>query len=259
MVYIVIDTGSRAKGYAVESSDFDFKVYTKCSREQFELYIQDKQILKNTHKRVELCNVIKTETSHQLCDVVYIDLYVGMIGIVTGKNPELGVFVKEHDVKNEEDDTVNTPLYEFIKQLTHLSMCAITTTMMKYAILRTNKNLLQLMFNYVYVEYYLKHGKAPSSTRILDIVHEMNDTPETLYVDMYAKLMKRETCDAQDVIFFEQWKSDILQRLKCTCNAHQQAVLRHNVVMYALNLQKSEIKPCVCCVNNYIFPKYNTN
>lgn len=259
MVYIVIDTGSRAKGYAIESSDLDLKVYSKCSREQFELYIDNKQLLKNVHKRVELCDVhtvddTKTFSPHDLCDVVYIDLYVGMIGIVTGKNPDLGVFLKENDIKNK-DGTVNTQLYKFIKDLTHLSLCPIVTTMMKYAILPKSKNLLQLMFNYVYVEYYLKYGKAPQSTRILKIVYELNDdtlaTPvntsnATMYqqkvVDMYVKLMNRDNYNEENVVFFEQWKNDILQRLVCTCNDHQQAVLRHNVVMYAMHLQEPILK-----------------
>jgi len=255
MVLIVVDTGSRAKGYAIESSDLDLKVYKKCSREHFELYIDNRQILKNVHKRVELCNVVDTHID-TLCDVVYIDLYVGMIGIVTGKNPELGVFLKETDIKKVNDDVNSTQqLYEYIKRLTQLSLCAIVTTMMKYAILPTSKTLLQLMFNYVYTEYYLKFGKAPKSTRILNIVYELdnddddNDVSQitpTMYQqkvhDMYLKLMKvrrGEACKDDNVIeFFEQWKSDILKRLKCTCNEKQQATLRHSVVMYAMCLTK---------------------
>ncbi|UYE99046.1 MAG: he65 [Betabaculovirus sp.] len=253
MVFIVVDTGSRAKGYAIESSDLDLKVYSKCSREHFELYIDNKQILKNVHKRVMLCDVVDTPVN-MLCDVVYIDLYVGMIGIVTGKNPELGVFLKETDIKNG-DSTVNTQLYKYIKRLTHLSMCAIVTTMMKYVIMPKNKNLLQLMFNYVYMEYYLKYGTTPNSTNILNIVYKLNDDTmatlvnihnATMYqqkvVDMYVKLMNRDNCNEENVVFFEHWKNDILKRLMCTCNENQQAILRHNVVMYAMHLQEPILK-----------------
>lgn len=242
MVFIVVDTGSRAKGYAIESSDLDLKVYRKCSRERFELYIDNKQMLKNVHKRVMLCDVVDTPVN-MLCDVVYIDLYVGMIGIVTGKNPELGVFLKETDIKNGD----STQLYEYIKRLTQLSMCAIVTTMMKYAIIPTSKNLLQLMFNYVYTEYYLEFGTTPSSTKILDIVYKLNDIDASQKIhDIYLKLIEARrggnVCMVDVVEFFKQWKSDILKRLKCTCDEKQQATLRHSVVMYAMCLTEPKLE-----------------
>lgn len=105
MVYICIDTGSHAKGYAVESSDTDYHIYTKCDRETFEKFIDNKELLKNRHAKDESGN-----------DVKYVDLYTGLIGILTGKSPELSMFSKREDFKDKYG-IENLQLYEFVTKL----------------------------------------------------------------------------------------------------------------------------------------------
>ena len=163
MVYICIDTGSHAKGYAVESSDTDYHIYTKCDRETFEKFIDNKELLKNRHAKDESGN-----------DVKYVDLYTGLIGILTGKSPELSMFSKREDFKDKYG-IENLQLYEFVTKLMTVSMVKIIYTLMRYKILNNAKGLLQLMFNYVYVEYYLDYKRAPKSTKILNMLFNVGD------------------------------------------------------------------------------------
>lgn len=89
-MYICIDMGSYVKGYVVESSDIDYYIYIKCDREIFEKFIDNKEFLKNWYVKDELGN-----------DVKYVDLYMGLIGILIGKFFELSMFSKCEDFKDK--------------------------------------------------------------------------------------------------------------------------------------------------------------
>lgn len=261
MVYICIDTGSHAKGYAVESSDTDYYIYTKCNRETFEKFIDNKELLKNRHAKDESGN-----------DVKYVDLYTGLIGILTGKSPELGVFSKREDFKDKYG-IENLQLYKFVTKLMTVSMVKIIYNLMRYKILNNAKGLLQLMFNYVYVEYYLDYKRAPKSTKILNmlfnvgdeikitmdknnqlVVNDLNvldlnknngvykiDETLTLFVKnvkllkLYVKLMQRGEYQQEWTEYFQQWKQQLQDRLHHVPEPPERADIRHNIVMYALN------------------------
>lgn len=258
MVYICIDTGSHAKGYAVESSDTDYYIYTKCNRETFEKFIDNKELLKNRHAKDESGN-----------DVKYVDLYTGLIGILTGKSPELGMFSKREDFKDKYD----LQLYKFVTKLMAVSMVKIIYNLMRYKILNNAKGLLQLMFNYVYVEYYLDYKRTPKSTKILNmlfnvgdeikitmnknnqlVVNDLNvldlnknngeykiDETLTLFVKnvkllkLYVKLMQRGEYQQEWTEYFQQWKQQLQDRLQHVPEPPERADIRHNIVMYALN------------------------
>ncbi|AGA16256.1 he65 protein [Thysanoplusia orichalcea nucleopolyhedrovirus] len=262
MVYICIDTGSRAKGYAVDSSDADYYIYSKCDRETFAKYIDNKEILKNRHTKDDAGN-----------DVKHLDLYTGLVGILTGKSPELGVFGKRQDFKDKHG-IENLQLYEFVTKLTSVSMIKIINTMMKYKLLNTAKGLLQLMFNYVYVEYYLDYKRAPQSTKILNMLFNVSnevqiainksnqliindsyvldlnktngkfriDDTLTLHVKnfdtlkLYVTLMQRRGEFRQEwVEYFQRWKQQLQDRLQYVRETPERADIRHNIVMYALD------------------------
>lgn len=261
MVYICIDTGSHAKGYAVESSDTDYHIYTKCDRETFEKFIDNKELLKNRHAKDESGN-----------DVKYVDLYTGLIGILTGKSPELSMFSKREDFKDKYG-IENLQLYEFVTKLMTVSMVKIIYTLMRYKILNNAKGLLQLMFNYVYVEYYLDYKRAPKSTKILNmlfnvgdeikitmdknnqlVVNDLNvldlnknnggykiDETLTLFVKnvkllkLYVKLMQRGEYQQEWTEYFQQWKQQLQDRLHHVPEPPERTDIRHNIVMYALN------------------------
>ncbi|ABL76034.1 he65 [Maruca vitrata nucleopolyhedrovirus] len=253
MVYICIDTGSRAKGYAVESSDIDYHIYTKCDRETFEKSIDNKELLKNRHAKDEAGN-----------DVKYVDLYKGLIGILTGKSPELGIFSKCEDFKNSQ-------LYEFVTKLTMASIIKIIYALMRYKILNSAKGLLQIMFNYVYVEYYLDYKRLPKSTKILNMLFNVGDEVKftinknkqlivnnsnvldlnkneykidetlTLFVKnvkllkLYVELMQRGEYQEEWTKYFQKWKLHLQDRLQHVPEPQERADIRHNIIMYALN------------------------
>jgi hypothetical protein len=277
MVYINIDTGSRAKGYAFDTSDEDKKIYTKCDRETFLQYIDNKQLLKNKH--------VKNKKTG--ADEVHIDLYVGLIGILTGKSPDLGIFTNRHHVVDKYGRE-NEQLYTFIKSLTLVSMPNIVKTMMKMPVLQNDaKCMLRLMFNYTFVEYYLDYKKLPKSTKILNILFNTSDEVQfcrgankytimvnnkyslhleengnapivltitdlglhiknnnRLILRVYCELMERPaSCPPWIVEYFNVWREKLIKRIDHLPPSDERVDIRHNIVLYALNERGAPVMP----------------
>ncbi|QBQ01673.1 he65 [Hyphantria cunea granulovirus] len=222
MVYIKIDTGSRAKGFALSSSDYDYKIYTKSDRITFEKYIDNRQLLKNVH--------------HKLVDgdVVHIDLYIGLMGIYTGKSPDLGIFARRDDVRDKYG-VVDICLHDFIKKLTTVSIVRIMRNMMHYVVVRDAKVLLQTMFRYAFVAYYLTHKRLPENVQILAMI-EGKDAA----IDNYHRLMAKRAINNKDVCentlnFFVNWQKELNARLSRVPDPPERMDIRHAIVMYALD------------------------
>ena len=279
MVYIKIDTGSRAKGYANDDSDTDYKIYEKCEKETFAKFVFNKQELVNKHTKDEKGN-----------DVVIIDLNVGLHGVFTGKSPNLGIFTKRADCKDKYGHE-NVQLYRYLKKLTLVSIVKIVRRMLKFAILNDAKKLLQLMFNYTYSEYYLDYKKLPESTKILNMLLNLNDSvhlatnelgqlivnnvyvvpitdkmanikiddvltitfKNTNKLKIYAELMQRGEYREEWGEFFTNWLQELNDRLKYVPDPPERADVLHSIIMYALN-ERGPVMPEDENIFNQIYP-----
>nr|ALR69866.1 he65 [Anticarsia gemmatalis multiple nucleopolyhedrovirus]ALR70808.1 he65 [Anticarsia gemmatalis multiple nucleopolyhedrovirus]ALR71281.1 he65 [Anticarsia gemmatalis multiple nucleopolyhedrovirus]ALR71439.1 he65 [Anticarsia gemmatalis multiple nucleopolyhedrovirus]ALR72065.1 he65 [Anticarsia gemmatalis multiple nucleopolyhedrovirus] len=279
MVYIKIDTGSRAKGYAADDSDADYKIYEKCEKETFAKFVFNKQELVNKHTKDEKGN-----------DVVIIDLNVGLHGVFTGKSPDLGIFTKPADCKDKYGQE-NVQLYRYLKKLTLVSMVKIVRRMLKFAVLTNAKRLLQLMFNCTYSEYYLDYKKLPESTKILNMLLNLDDSvhlvtnslcqlivnnvhvvpiadkmadikindkliitfKNTNKLKIYAELMQRGEYREEWGTFFTSWLQELNDRMKYVPDPPERADVLHSIIMYALN-ERGPVMPEDENIFNKIYP-----
>ncbi|AFY62856.1 HE65 [Philosamia cynthia ricini nucleopolyhedrovirus virus] len=259
MVYIKIDTGSRAKGYANSDSDFDYFVYKKCDREVFEEFVFNKHQLKCEHMKDDAGN-----------DVRVTDLCVALYGVFSGKTPELGIFLKPDDCKDKYGQ-LNEQLYQFIKKLTIVCIVKIVKRMIRPNVPTTAKALLRLMFDCAFTEYYLDFKKLPDSTKILNMLLNLDDFVDlatdgadrllvngrvvsiskgiTTKIDdkvtitiknvdklrVYAQLVQRGECREEWRDFFKNWLRELSERLAHVPEPPRRADVLHSIVMYALN------------------------
>lgn len=241
MVYIKIDTGSHAKGYAVEGSDRDYVVFRRSDEDAFLDHIADnKKRLVNVHGKDDEGN-----------DCVYMDLYMGLMGIYTGKYYKLGVFSeREHFV--DKNGIENTALFEFVRQLTRERMTNILKTMIrlrpgksdaKESFQSCPKYLLSLMYNLAYINFWLKHKTFPKANRLPQLLERRTDS-----VLVYERLMElrrwNATCSPAeakkasepDRSALELWQKELAAKLDMLEPLPELYDLKKVMVMYMLNL-----------------------
>ncbi|AKR14131.1 RNA ligase [Dasychira pudibunda nucleopolyhedrovirus] len=259
MVYIKIDTGSRAKGYANEQSDYDYQVFTKCDRETFMEFGFNNHLLKCKHGKDNDGN-----------DVRHMDLNVALYKVYTGQAADLGIFLQQNDCKDKYGQE-NVQLFRFIKKLTAVSMVKIVNKLLKYQGSASAKKLLLLMFNYAFTEYYLDFKRMPASNKILNILLNVDDSvdlttrgPSHLLVNgqevpiaqnvpievsdeltivmkkvdnvkMFAELMQRGDYREEWGEFFKSWAQELKGRLAHIPEPPKRADVLHSIYMYALN------------------------
>lgn len=236
MVYIKFDTGSRAKGYNTDDSDYDFMIVTKCSEHDFMLFLENRSTLTNRHG--------KTEDDH---DCTYVDLYNGLMGIYKGNHYHLGVFATQDDIVDK-NGIPNTELFTFIRALTAMRMPGIVKTMCQnYNIkkMRTKstdpkkaptnpKNLLAAMFNAAYVQRWLHTRKYVDNTRLPELLGQ-NQERVAMYHALMEKRRKCETATEDQVQFMQDWQESLYARLDRIPQLPERFDVRKVIALYMMN------------------------
>lgn len=86
---IKIENGSQVKGYGVENSACEFIVYKLYSSWHYKQHFLQRKSSKNKHITK------KTQNSSGIivkCNTLETDLFYGLNGILTGKDPQLAIF-----------------------------------------------------------------------------------------------------------------------------------------------------------------------
>jgi hypothetical protein len=236
MVYIKFDTGSRAKGYNIEESDYDYMIVTKCSEEDFLLFLDNRSKLVNRHG--------KTDDNF---DCTYVDLYSALMGIYKGNHYYLGVFAtQEHIV--DKNGIPNTELYLFIRALTSMRMPRIVKTMCQnYNIKKMKtkktdpkkapnypKNLLAAMHNMAYVQRWLRTRKYVEHTPLPELLGN-NKERVAMYHTLMDKRKNGETATDEQVQFMEDWQESLYERLERIPELPERYDVRKVIALYMMN------------------------
>lgn len=258
MVYIKFDTGSRAKGYATSASDNDYVIVTKCSEEDFMLFLDNRNKLVNRHKNEEGS------------DCTYVDLFSALMGIYKGTFYYLGVFAKEKDFvdKNGID---NNELFTFVRELTALRMPAIVKTMcLNYNIKKMKtkhaaqkkpkkpedkiddeedfknapsnpKNLLAAMHNMAYVQRWLRIRKYVEHEPLPQLLGT-NKERRAMYDALMDKRKLKKPATDEEIQFMEDWQETLYEQLDRIPNLPERYDVRKVIALYMMN-ERGPIMP----------------
>ncbi|ABY47753.1 HE65 [Helicoverpa armigera granulovirus] len=243
MVYIKVDIGSHAKGYATENSDHDYVIFRKCNEDDFLYYINNRQHLVNVHKKNEDGD-----------DCTYVDLYHGLYGIYAGNYYYLGVFAEEKDVVDK-NGVPNTQLFTFIRQLARLRMPGILKTMLRFKVrkpaekkkTKDNKNnkdeekenidpkhLLTIMYNNAYVERWLRTEQFPEHNRLPQLLGH-NEERIQLFEKLMLKRVNKTPATEQEKEYIDKWQKQLQDKLDEVPPLPERFDVLKTLVRYAMN------------------------
>ncbi|CCU56479.1 unknown similar to AcMNPV orf105 [Mythimna separata entomopoxvirus 'L'] len=196
MELIRINHGSSAKGYNLEDSDTDIIEFSKCSKKKFYDHITK---LKNNQEKI-INSVKKTPEG----DLVKSDIFTGLTGIYYGDYYYLAVFGNKNNIKDES-------LYNFIKKLGKIRMPIILKTMSKIDSepkkkKQQPKNLLMILFNLAYIDYWIKYNEYPECIKMPGI---LNNDKKNLY-DRLIKKKNKEDVDDDDIKEIDKYRNYII-------------------------------------------------
>ncbi|WBB27269.1 HE-65 [Mythimna sequax nucleopolyhedrovirus] len=246
MVYIKFDVGSHAKGYATSASDNDYVIVTKCSEEDFMLFLDNRNKLVNRHK------------NEDGCDCTYVDLFNALMGIYKGNFYYLGVFAKKEDFvdKNGID---NNELFTFVRELSTLRMPAIAKTMcLNYNIKKMKtkhaarkedfknspsnpKNLLAAMHNMAYVQRWLRLRKYVEHEPLPQLLG-LNKERRAMYESLMEKRNSQTPATDEEIQFMEDWQENLYQQLSHIPDLPERYDVRKVIALYMMN-ERGPIMP----------------
>lgn len=151
---IQISIGSKAKGYAIPSSDNDLVIFVKSEKITYLQHFTQGSIIKN--KLVNKNDVRNAYTQS--------DLLTGLVGVYSGKYPYLFIFGNDSNVPNKELLTFvrtigNARLKRILRNLIMIDIKGKSAY--RSAFRQTPKFLLQKLFNLSYVDYCLRYNECP--------------------------------------------------------------------------------------------------
>ncbi|CCU56483.1 unknown similar to AMEV019 [Mythimna separata entomopoxvirus 'L'] len=197
MAFIKLDVGSKTKGYSVKTSDNDYEIYIKASKN---IYLES---FSDSKKKLTTRN----EKTDQY-DVGFHDLYKALIGINKGSHYHLGVFGTKENIPDE-------MLYNFIKKLTKINIPLILSGMAKFEINKPNsreaKKLLALLYNLSYADYWLKNNDFPNVIKMPEILDE---SKVDLYNNMLKKRVENKPISEDEYNILKIYRENILERIK---------------------------------------------
>ncbi|AAG02725.1 hypothetical protein AMV019 [Betaentomopoxvirus amoorei] len=197
MVYIILDVGSKAKGYDIISSDYDYIIITKSSADIYaEEWIEDNKRLINRHSNKKNNN-----------DITFVDISKAFMGIIKGNYYFLGIYGTKENIKND-------MIFYFVRYITKYYISLILKTMTKYQINNTSdrepKNLLALLYNLSYVNYWLKNNDFPVINKLPELLEE--DKIE-LYNILMMKRLNNELATEEQGSIIQDYRKVLLENV----------------------------------------------
>ncbi|AIZ48580.1 he65 [Agrotis segetum nucleopolyhedrovirus B] len=258
MVYIKFDIGSRAKGYNIEDSDYDYVIITKCDESDFLLYLDNRNHLVNRHT--------KTEDGS---DCTHVDLYNALMGIYKATYYYLGIFASQEDIIDKYGQP-NTELFAFIRALTDMRMPNIVKTMCRsYRIPSSSssssskkdskkspdnpKNLLAMMFHLAFVDRWLRVRKLPEHRRLPELLYN-NKERLALYESLMQKRKTSASSSSEELQYMQRWQETLMTRLDKIPPLPERFDVRKAILMYMLNENGAPVMPLERHITKLIYP-----
>lgn len=218
-----IDRGSRAMGFDIRSSDYDYIVFSKCTREEFLDHVFDRKKFVNKHCK------IKND------DVTLSNLFVGLKGIYNGNYAHLAIFSEPRHFGV--DDYF---LYKFVKTVAKLRMPLILKTMLKYNLNPehvTAKNALQLLYNVSYADYVLRHGMPEGIVRMPAVL--CSTVAKNAYATLMSQRLENDTENIRykledEVKFLIKYRNNVLESVNAMPNPESRPDIETSICNYFL-------------------------